>query len=64
MGVTAMYNDPLPPPCALELIYRCRVLIWLLIDSDHQGIRDNLSFILSEQLDLLLEALNERRIEG
>jgi hypothetical protein len=59
-----MYNDPLPPPCAFELVYRCRVLIWLLIDSDHQGIRDNLSFILSEQLDLLLKALNERRIDG
>jgi hypothetical protein len=60
-----MYDYPHPKTLfALELIHRCRILMRLLIDADQNGVRDNLSFILSEQLDLLLKAIEDRRIDG
>ncbi|ECI3507797.1 hypothetical protein WP05_15930 [Salmonella enterica subsp. arizonae] len=48
----------LPPPSATELAVRCQILVREIIAAKQPGVRDVLTFILSDQLDLLKGAMD------
>lgn len=48
----------LPPPSATELAVRCQILVREIIAAKQPGVRDVLTFILSDQLDMLKGAMD------
>ncbi|EBY5128244.1 hypothetical protein D4491_05365 [Salmonella enterica subsp. enterica serovar Brazzaville] len=48
----------LPPPSATELAVRCQILVREIIAAKQPGVRDVLTFILSDQLDLLKSTMD------